>query len=472
MAKVLLKGGVSSPANAAAPRTKYSVNESWSRDIALLPESLLGLVRIFYIKNIVNPTDVPRFLSDVPAVCVSGDGSIELQDKRHLSSRGNQIPGLITYKERRISRKKAILSLDRVYASGGFGKPLSPFPVPKWAVSVTVAGPQFEVGYLETVDLVCSSEATNWEKKAGGVIFPHLYKRRSKPSYDAAIKAVSEGNSGLGEFLPIPHTEERPEGPAYVIGDAYRKTVQEDLALILDAFDGYLDMLCSGAEDDFGKHALGSSSLMAPNADGTDGPCHGAAAHVPSSADPDWQVQRPRAQKGWLQLPMIGMGFFAQYMCEFSCTSVILPLFVQALDQYLHKRLNIEGKQFRRLRVLEMCDFSRDFSFRLPQSTYGDLRIVHSPRRSLLEFSEEADAGYLCGVVNAGDVFALPGNERSYGSVESMLGENTSMRRTQVYCNNSHLMRPSKYIPVKSPFHDEIVPLDEEDDSDENPSGR
>lgn len=117
--------------------------------------------------------------------------------------------------------------------------------------------------------------------------------------------------------------------------------------------------------------------------------------------------------------------------------------------------------------MLQLCDYTRDRSFHLLPvaraaidagatgiGIEGDdviingVRVVHAMRRSLLQFSAEELAGYTCGVVNAGDAFALPGNEYGFCSVESMLGDNTTMRRGQVYLHNPWLLDERTHVPV------------------------
>ena len=76
-------------------------------------------VRVYYLSHVVAPYMIPRFLTDVPAVCVNGDKYIRLQNKDELSiAYDNRI--LLNYEERRISRKKVLASVNNVYAYGGY----------------------------------------------------------------------------------------------------------------------------------------------------------------------------------------------------------------------------------------------------------------------------------------------------------------------------------------------------------------
>jgi hypothetical protein len=81
---------------------------------------------------------------------------------------------------------------------------------------------------------------------------------------------------------------------------------------------------------------------------------------------------------------------------------------------------------------------------------------VHSPTppRDLLAFTSKELAQYTVGVLNAGDVFALPGNEREYASVEAMLGNNTSIRLDENWQHTVSLLDPTHHIRL------DIDPLD------------
>lgn len=122
----------------------YAENGTWAADIARSPAlaALSVSVRVFYLAKSMKEADVAKYLTDTPAIAVSGDRHIMLQDGSHTGAPNVQLPGLISWEERRRSRKKAIISLEKAYATGGYRAPLVPFPKPRWTVVVTVAGPQ------------------------------------------------------------------------------------------------------------------------------------------------------------------------------------------------------------------------------------------------------------------------------------------------------------------------------------------
>ena len=69
----------------------------------------------------------------------------------------------------------------------------------------------------------------------------------------------------------------------------------------------------------------------------------------------------------------------------------------------------------------------------------------------MLLWTPEELATHVCGALNAGDCFCIPGNESGYASVEAMIGNNTDLRRVQSYIHNPHLLDEAKYHPVHTP---------------------
>lgn len=122
----------------------FAGNGAWASDVAgsAALARAAAAARVFYLPNCVPGSDVARYLTDTPAIAVSGDRHMMLQDGSHTGSPNAQLPGLLSWEERRRSRKKAIISLEKAYATGGYRAPLVAFPKPRWTVVVSVAGPQ------------------------------------------------------------------------------------------------------------------------------------------------------------------------------------------------------------------------------------------------------------------------------------------------------------------------------------------
>ena len=124
-----------------------------------------------------------RVLSDVPAIATSGDRFIELQNGDSAGSPGHQLPGLLTFGERRRARKRAIISLERARGYGGYGgSRVVPLEPPRWVGVVSIAGPQFEVGYLESRDFIIAPAEWHDDHFPPGEeapptepLFPHYY---------------------------------------------------------------------------------------------------------------------------------------------------------------------------------------------------------------------------------------------------------------------------------------------------------
>jgi hypothetical protein len=412
-----------------------------------------------------------------------------LQNGEHTSSPGAQLPGLISFTERRRARKKAIVSWELAYAHGGYRCGYVPFggdrasPKPRWVAMVSIAGPQFEMRYLEAEDFILNPDDEDWaalrartgssssssSSEGGGSgaapLFPQYYHRDArlpfsgrKPTWaeahafvnDASIPAEVRADVDI-VAVPWSHTHHDEGKPVYLCGGAYRQCMGEDMWMTFTAFEQWL---ASASEE---AKTLGSSPAAA-----------GVAGVAPSPEGAAFPAPKPQ---GWLQLPMVGLGFFAHYIGRYNLADMLLPRFVAgihwALAQGPADAAAAAGKTdaaapsradaaaspaWRHLKVLEMCDFSSSRTFRLPVPDVAGVRVDHAVKRGLLDLSEEAWAGYTCGIVNAGDAFALPGNEKGYCSVEAMLGENTSMRRGQVYLHNPWLLDPERHVPLDSPL--------------------
>ncbi|RYG42385.1 hypothetical protein EON68_01865 [archaeon] len=113
-------------------------NAVWARAISApaLQRMLRHFVRIYYESHAMRPEDMSRYLCDTPAVATSGDTYIVLQNGMRTSSPGKQLPGLLTPTERRIARKKAIVTLDAAFAHGGYRAEVVEFSVPRWVAVV------------------------------------------------------------------------------------------------------------------------------------------------------------------------------------------------------------------------------------------------------------------------------------------------------------------------------------------------
>lgn len=76
------------------------------------------------------------------------------------------------------------------------------------------------------------------------------------------------------------------------------------------------------------------------------------------------------------------------------------------------------------------------------------MRIVKGTRRDVLLWTEDEAEAHVCGVLNAGDCYCIPGNEFGYCSVEAMIGNNTDLRVVQSYIHNPYLLDACRHVPV------------------------
>lgn len=74
---------------------------------------------------------------------------------------------------------------------------------------------------------------------------------------------------------------------------------------------------------------------------------------------------------------------------------------------------------------------------------------MYRSTRDVLEFREEEIEKYLPAAINPSDAFALTGNEWGYGSVESMIGNNSSIRFDQVHHMNPLILDPSHHVEAQ-----------------------
>ena len=104
--------------NPAGPPPQFSIN----------PHNLES-VRVFFLAHVLRPAQLPRMLTDVPAICVNGDQYIRLQSGDAISIAYDDTQ-LLSHKERRLARKKVIASVNTLLAHGGYPSsvPVRPYP--------------------------------------------------------------------------------------------------------------------------------------------------------------------------------------------------------------------------------------------------------------------------------------------------------------------------------------------------------
>lgn len=192
----------------------------------------------------------------------------------------------------------------------------------------------------------------------------------------------------------------------------------------------------------------------------------------------DLEIVQPRQDApGVLRMSAIGSGFFARWTqngFEFNVSRFVQIMLVNALkcaliltpsphsDKYSTNKYPA-APNYAHISRIELCNFDVfsadklwdmwDFK-KFHRSCNKHIDIVTLDGQDLLNFTPEQIHNNRCVIVNAGDVFSLPGNEFGYGSVDAMVGNNTTLRITQSYLTNQTLLAHEG-----THFHETISPL-------------
>jgi hypothetical protein len=151
-------------------------------------------------------------------------------------------------------------------------------------------------------------------------------------------------------------------------------------------------------------------------------------------------------RKGLLKLCRVGAGFFA-HIKEMNVNvgndvaACILYAVAYILDHFA----------FSHIAVIELMWFDTEKWFELQEQMIFNGVKLRSSKKDVLAFDAADVAQFHIGITNASDSFSCVGNEMGYESLESYLGNNTSMRVDQVYHWNPHLLDSKNYKPVDLP---------------------
>jgi len=151
-------------------------------------------------------------------------------------------------------------------------------------------------------------------------------------------------------------------------------------------------------------------------------------------------------KKGCLRLTAVGMGFFAYFAyLDLNISYYLYPYYLKAIRKVI-KDLpdNISD--------IILPDYTSDAIYRfddLPinQSKKYDNVIVHH-RRYMDIYSIPEDLSKIYGAVDPADIFSWKGNEYGYESVDAMMGNNSSLRVTQVPARNKFMYNTDIYIAI------------------------
>lgn len=369
-------------------------------------------VRVFANKKYLPDTEtINEALTKVTAVNVSGDKSGYFQNGLPFPNEAGYFekipvghPELLSPIERLTGSKKIVSSHSLVTASGGYPltNPLLPYRKPIRVSIFSLAGPSFENNYLHYRLFLLDSE----QKIIDSPLFSHLH--------DGLPIQFDEAKKELGEYdtnklmarirLGFPYLARFSSGGFYpsfsksnaiiFLSEAYFRYQLEDVSLLLASVNQ------TGKET--GKAAL-------------------------------------------LKATAVGMGFFAKIDCGYDIQHIIFPYYLRAYKKLLseHKFPWIAKIEFPIFNEIQQEQFDSIFE------DYDGPTKVYRSTRDVLEFREEEIEKYLPAAINPSDAFALTGNEWGYGSVESMIGNNSSIRFDQVHHMNPLILDPSHHVEAQ-----------------------
>lgn len=394
--------------------------------------------RVYYLPHFVAKEELPRLIAAVPAVCTPGDdylqlaSSYEAQDPvsydvskegplrgkgsgwirdyakqvllsksderththRDLSAAINARPQLLDIFERRRSRMKCIASSVDLFATHGFP---DGFPrrirdvnrIRQDIVVITGSAPQFCTSYLDYADLILS------EADYGSRLQCYDRLGQLPRSFNEAW-AIADKEDKLTkqtQFKILP-------GRRLFHISGYVQTMKDCFFLWLRAFDD--------------------------------------------------QVRRmSHDRKGYLQIQAIGCNAFAnlpEWMAEYKdFAHTLMPLLIQVVEEVL------DQNYFPNIIKVGFCDFSGLALFSPNKEFRGHITTMPCSREDICKFDDKEHENYICGMLNPGNSFSLPGNKHGYSSVESQIGENTTLRIVQNWINNQNLVDSRYHIAVDGP---------------------
>ncbi|WP_277619286.1 hypothetical protein [Legionella norrlandica] len=157
------------------------------------------------------------------------------------------------------------------------------------------------------------------------------------------------------------------------------------------------------------------------------------------------QSAKEAGKPALLKATAVGMGFFAKINCSYDIQHLLFPYYLRAYKQLLTEQkypwiTKIEFPIFGELQQEQFDAIFADYN--------GHVKVYQSTR-DVLAFSESETEKFLPAVINPSDAFSYIGNEWGYGSVESMIGNNSSLRLDQVPHANPLLLEPSHHVGVQ-----------------------
>lgn len=358
-----------------------------------------------------------RLLTKTAAISVEGDRAGHFQDGTpfpdplFFSRLKPGSPEGLSPEERLLASKKVITSTSSVLAVGGYPyhNPRENLAKPFQAGVISLVGSQFENTYLQYKMFMMDPHQQQVESR----LFEHLYGDTPK-DYESAQKALK--NYDLNDDL---------------------QRLRHGLFFIARNSSGYF------YTTPFKKNALIFHQTAYFN---------GLVEDVFLSLASTNKMAEYARKPAYLKATAVGMGFFARIDGAYDIRSYLFPVYLRAFKHVL------ENHSFSHIKCIEFPVFEEkgqnSFSLIFGNQTSINGIEVHQSTLDVLAFSDaQKEQYYLC-VLNPSDSNAFPGNEWGYGSVESAIGNNTTIRMDQVYLTNPDIIAPEKHIGIPMDNHD------------------
>ncbi|MCW8387516.1 type IV secretion protein Dot [Fluoribacter dumoffii] len=376
----------------------------------MLEETQSSVKVFFNEKYFDDVSEVSESLVKVPAINVEGDREVYKQNGEQVAN-GSQFfsqipeghPEFLSPAKRLTGAKKIIASHSIILGCGGYphNNPLILYKQPFKASIFSLAGATFENSYLHSKLFIL--DAKNPEINANA--FSHLYKNIPTTVVDAkkelggvdlnaCMSRIRLGLSLLGRTSSGFYYPTFGHSNAVIfLTQAYFRHQLEDISLLLSAIN-----------------------------------------------ETAKEAQKP----AFLKATAVGMGFFAKIDGAYSIQHLLFPYYLRAYKQLIAQN---SYPWIAKIEFPVFDEMQRNLFDGIFHSEESPIEISRSSRDVLNVTEEERENYFIC-MVNPSDAFAYAGNEWGYGSVEAMIGLNSSMRLDQVFHANPRLLDPRHYIGV------------------------
>jgi hypothetical protein len=382
-------------------------------------------VKVFYLQryysegDVATPFSLLRSLTKIPAINVSGDQEGLFQDgtpfprnsRDFFSNIQTNDQNFLSVDERLHAAKKILYSHSTVFTSGGYPitNPKKVLEHPHKVGIFSLAGSSFENCYLHYPLFILDPINHTIKNEA----FAHWYtdlptnfrQAQSLIKDHPSLIRIPTGFSWLTRTSPNSFSSSYSDKNAVIfLKEAFFKHQLEDVSMLLTAVNN------TALEN--GKSAL-------------------------------------------LKATAVGMGFFAKINGQYDLNHILYPNYLYAFKQLLSEH------SYPGIKKIEFPIFSelhKELFNMVMQDYSGDIE-VYQASRDVLEFStEEIERLFVCSV-NPSDAFAYSGNEWGNGSVEAMIGNNSSLRFDQVYWLNPLILDPKHHnaMEIIDNFKAEVI---------------